>query len=108
MRRFLIFSSLILIGFVFFSCKSKAQTSVQSNIDPIDKYLDSLRTVFIGKDFYNLVFTDSLNNTFDLNSLKGNVVAINIWTFGCKPCFEEMPKLNLLVEKYKKDPVRFI
>jgi thiol-disulfide isomerase/thioredoxin len=70
-----------------------------SNID-IHTYYDSIRTEMVGKELSNIVFTDSLENQFDLESLKGKVVAINIWAFGCKPCIDEMPDLNELVEKY--------
>jgi thiol-disulfide isomerase/thioredoxin len=73
----------------------------------IDAYYDSLRTEMIGKELPNVVFTDSLGNNFDLHSLKGKMVAINIWGFGCKPCIEEMPKLNELVNQYGKS-VKFI
>lgn len=100
--------SLILIGVIIFSFKNKNRTEVNVNVDPIERYMDSLRTAMIGKEFSNLLFTDTADNKFDLQSLRGNIVAINIWAFGCKPCITEIPELNMLVDKYKDKPVKFI
>lgn len=108
MKSFMIFINIILAGILIFSCKNHSQNNLQVTNDPIDLYFDSLRSAMLGKEFGNLVFTDSLNQQFDLKSLKGNVVAINIWAFGCKPCMEEMPKLNQLVNKYENQPVKFL
>lgn len=44
----------------------------------------------------------------DNNSLLGRYTVINFWFVGCKPCIEEMPMLNKLVEKYAKDSVLFL
>jgi len=100
--------SFILIGLIIFSFENKNQTEVNVSVDPIDKYIDSLRTAMIGKEFGNLLFTDTADNKFDLQSLRGNIVAINIWAYGCKPCITEIPELNMLVDKYKDKPVKFI
>ena len=43
-----------------------------------------------------------------LSSLKGKIVVLNFWFPQCQPCVMEMPELNKLVEKYKKDGVVFI
>ena len=77
-----------------------------SNIN-LDEYYDSLRTSMVGKELPNIIFTDSLGNSFDLNSLKGKMVAINVWAFGCKPCISEIPELNKLVDEFQ-DKVKFI
>jgi thiol-disulfide isomerase/thioredoxin len=73
----------------------------------LEIYYSNLRKKRIGKELPNITFRDSLDKTFDLRSLKGKMVAINVWAFGCKPCIAEMPKLNGLVKKYKNS-VRFI
>lgn len=108
MKKVFITLSTILFGILIISCTNNSRNQPQVNIDPIDIYLDSLRTALVGKELGNLTFTDSLNQKFDLRSLRGNIVAINIWAFGCKPCMEEMPKLNKLVDKYKNQPVKFL
>ena len=68
--------------------------------DDLDTYYSNLRKKMIGKELPNITFRDSLGKTFDLRSLKGKLVAINLWAFSCKPCIAEMPKLNELVKKY--------
>ena len=46
--------------------------------------------------------------TFALKDLKGKVVVLNFWATWCPPCEDEIPKLNRLVEEYKKRDVVFI
>lgn len=41
--------------------------------------------------------------TISLSELTGSVIVMNFWFMGCKPCIEEMPLLNDLVEKYQND-----
>lgn len=52
--------------------------------------------------------TDLEGNTFTLNELKGKVVVINFWFVACKPCVQEIPELNELVEQYEKEDVIFL
>jgi thiol-disulfide isomerase/thioredoxin len=42
------------------------------------------------------------------NDYLGNIVLINFWADWCKPCIEEFPHENALVEKYKGKPVIII
>jgi len=44
----------------------------------------------------------------NLENLKGKVVVINFWFTRCKPCLEEMPLLNNVVAKYKKENILFL
>ncbi|SEE30249.1 Peroxiredoxin [Tenacibaculum sp. MAR_2010_89] len=40
---------------------------------------------------------------YTLNDLKGKKVVLNFWFISCKPCVDEMPSLNKLIEKYKNN-----
>jgi thiol-disulfide isomerase/thioredoxin len=40
---------------------------------------------------------------FSTNSLHGKIVIIKFWFLRCAPCLEEIPELNRLAEKYKKN-----
>ena len=42
------------------------------------------------------------------DSLKDKVVVINVWASWCKPCLDEIPDLNELVEEYKSEDIVFI
>ncbi|NBP68300.1 MAG: TlpA family protein disulfide reductase [Cytophagia bacterium] len=44
----------------------------------------------------------------DNSTLLGKYTVINFWFIGCKPCIEEIPMLNKLVEKYAKDSIQFL
>jgi len=41
--------------------------------------------------------------TLSSTELKGKILVINFWYIGCAPCRAEIPGLNMLAEKYKKD-----
>lgn len=43
-----------------------------------------------------------------LPNLKGQVVVINFWNTGCKPCIAEMPALNEIEQMYKSKNVTFL
>lgn len=61
----------------------------------------------VGKtfDYQNLI--DVNDNQFDVKSLMGKPTLINAWFIECRPCVEEMPALNELMERYK-DKVNFV
>lgn len=44
---------------------------------------------------------DINGNKIDLDKLKGKTIVLNFFFIGCKPCREEMPALNMLVDYYK-------
>jgi len=46
---------------------------------------------------------DMDGKSFELSELKGKVVVINFWFVNCKPCVDEMPGLNKIVEKFKNN-----
>ena len=41
--------------------------------------------------------------TLRLSSLRGKIVLLDFWAVGCPPCRIEMPQLQRLYEKYRKD-----
>jgi peroxiredoxin len=55
---------------------------------------------------FNAVSMDG--KTFDLNDLKGQVVAIAFWSTRCAICHAEIPKLNQLVAANKGKNVVFL
>ncbi|HXH70750.1 MAG TPA: TlpA disulfide reductase family protein [Pyrinomonadaceae bacterium] len=51
----------------------------------------------------------SMNGTeYNLEKMRGQIVAINLWGTFCPPCITEMPELNSLVKKYKDKNVVFL
>ena len=47
-------------------------------------------------------------NLINLQDYKGQIVLLNFWFVGCKPCIMEMPELNEIVEDYKSQGVNFL
>ena len=56
--------------------------------------------------FYEVSTID--HEKFNSDSLKGKVLFLNFWFTKCKACIEEMPYLNRLVSKYKKENILFL
>ncbi len=52
--------------------------------------------------------TDINGNKYSLKSLKGKIIVMNFWFVECKPCVQEIPDLNKLVEDYKNEDVVFL
>ena len=44
----------------------------------------------------------------DIVNLEDKVIVINFWNLKCKPCIEEIPILNTLVNDFNNEPVIFI
>lgn len=79
----------------------------QSPLEDPYKHYSDLKKKYSKENLPNLKFINQNGDKFDLASLKGKVVVINYWAFSCKPCIEEMPVLNQLVDKYS-DSVKFL
>ena len=80
---------------------SLLDSSYKANAQVFIKRLKIRSSLLPGTLFPSMVLTDTLNQAFDISSLKGKIVFIDIWASNCRPCREEMPQLIKLYEKYK-------
>lgn len=46
--------------------------------------------------------------TVNLQDYKGQIVLLNFWFVGCKPCIMEMPELNDIVADFESEGVNFL
>ena len=67
-----------------------------------DTYPEYRHFMMEGKEFPDFNLTDLEGKTYSKEELKGKTLIIKTWFIACKPCIEEMPQLNQLVEKYKE------
>ena len=58
------------------------------------------------KQYDSLLFLDTKNQKLDLNSFRGNLIILNFWATWCKPCKEEMPSLDILLNESKLDNLK--
>ncbi|MBK9981282.1 MAG: TlpA family protein disulfide reductase [Saprospiraceae bacterium] len=103
-----------------YSCQKsivKYETAIKSCV-PVEKIIKQGS----GTMAYRIVPTDCILGAqlpaFEEKSMDGKMINrdyfagkvsfINFWHIGCRPCEEEMPLLNQLVEKYKDQPVNFL
>ncbi|MCW4468847.1 thioredoxin-like domain-containing protein [Flavobacterium sp. MFBS3-15] len=52
--------------------------------------------------------TDMSGKPFDIASLKGKYVAIDVWATWCVPCRDQSPKFEKFAIKYKNEPIQFV
>jgi thiol-disulfide isomerase/thioredoxin len=57
---------------------------------------------------YSMKLIDSEGREFDMESLRGKVIFLNIWASWCPPCLAEMPGINNLYNQMDKNKVAFI
>lgn len=48
------------------------------------------------------------NNNINLKDYEGQLVLLNFWFVGCKPCIMEMPELNEIVADYSAKGITFL
>lgn len=74
-----------------------------------DTYPEYKHFMMEGKAFPDFNLTDLQGNTYSKEALEGKTLAVKTWFLRCKPCIEEMPQLNALVEEYSdRDDVVFL
>ncbi|KXJ54115.1 TlpA disulfide reductase family protein [Thalassospira sp.] len=56
----------------------------------------------------DLAFVDENGNEVAFNSLKGQVVLVNLWATWCVPCVKEMPELDQLAVEMADKPFRVL
>ncbi|GAB3218172.1 TlpA family protein disulfide reductase [Algoriphagus aestuariicola] len=62
-----------------------------------------------GAPFPEFDFTDLVGNHYTSQNTQGKTLVLKTWFIACKPCLEEIPKLNELVGKYSnQDDLMFI
>lgn len=82
--------------------------------DALDKY--EQKEYLIGKplheEFANTVLTDTANNPLlfgeMLESYKGNIVYMEVWSLSCGPCLRSMPTARMLEKEMGNLPVKFV
>lgn len=54
------------------------------------------------------LFEDKHMEPFTLGSFHGKVTILNLWSVSCRPCIIEMPSLNKLKHKFKREKLAII
>lgn len=111
------FFSIIAIAAAICSCggqnkqKSVAEDSQVAPLDSTEiKYAPAIP---VGSLAPALVAPDTLGQSLDLNSLKGNYVVMDFWATWCPDCRHELPEFKAIYNDYKEKsingaPVKFL
>ncbi len=70
--------------------------------------IDAFKNHLAGKPLPAFRFTDTGGKNWNSEDLKGQVVVVNCWFTACKPCIQEMPRLNELVKQNEGKSIVFI
>lgn len=84
------------------------RTATEEELNMMMAATNQTDSIDMGATAQPFTATDLEGTTFTLDELKGKVVVINFWFVACKPCVEEIPELNELVEKYEEKDVVFL
>ena len=75
---------------------------------PIPHFPDMENLPNFGKIDYNWEFFTLSGKSVKTTDFKGKVIFINFWATWCRPCVIEMPGLQILYDKLKKENVEFL
>lgn len=67
----------------------------------VDSYREYKNYLMEGTELPDFELTDLKGNIYNKEMLEGKTLALKTWFINCKPCIEEMPRLNALVESYE-------
>lgn len=93
------------IFFVIFNADAQQPTKEQiKQVEDAKKEVKSMK----GKVFpeFNLVTLDG--EKISTENTKGKILLFNFWFTRCRPCIEEIPELNEMVEEFERDDILFI
>ena len=82
---------------------NKAANTAHKGEKEFQAYLDRKKAQFKGESVPNISVETIDGKTYNLAQMDGKIVLLNFWFAACKPCITEIPSLNELQSKYKKD-----
>lgn len=97
-----LFDTTVLIAF------NKNSDKITKQHQKLFEEISSYNSKQSGKTYADFEFYDFNSIHYKISDFKGKILVLNYWFIACKPCREEIPDLNALVEKYKNKNVVFI
>jgi thiol-disulfide isomerase/thioredoxin len=90
----------------------KLENSIDNEIGRTIKYKAQTEYRYYkmeGQPLPKLDFVDLEGNRYDKETTDGKILVLKCWFIRCRPCIEEMPRLNKLVKEYKyRDDILFV
>ena len=74
----------------------------------LEAKLDAFKKSLVNTPLKDFHLTDLNDKKWKLDNCKGKIAVINFWFTACKPCIQEIPHLNKLVEENKNSDIIFL
>jgi thiol-disulfide isomerase/thioredoxin len=82
--------------------------SNDKGINRIKEKYDKIKTLKKGSPSPSFNYPDSSGKNISLESLKGQLVYVDVWATWCGPCKAQIPFLKQLEEKYREEDIAFV
>jgi thiol-disulfide isomerase/thioredoxin len=82
--------------------------SNDKGINRIKEKYDRIKTLKKGSPSPSFNYPDSSGKNISLESLKGQLVYVDVWATWCGPCKAQIPFLKQLEEKYREEDIAFV
>jgi thiol-disulfide isomerase/thioredoxin len=76
--------------------------------DRIKEKYDRINNLKKGSPSPSFNYPDTSGENISLESLKGNLVYVDVWATWCGPCKAQIPFLKQLEEKYREEDIAFV
>lgn len=93
----LVYKISVILFVVLASCKGKGNSNDEPIIlNQVESELDKIK------------LTDLDSKPFDLKQYQGKTIFMNFWATWCKPCLQEMPSIQRMMEKLNGENIVFL
>jgi peroxiredoxin len=88
--------------------KHSAQELIDMQKQMEAHYSHMPQAIKVGEVFEDFALEDIHGKIWKLSSLADKIIVLNFWFTGCAPCIQEIPELNALFDRFKRDDVVFL
>ncbi len=68
----------------------------------------SVKNIAYHEADFSMKLVNADGQKFDMKTLRGKVIFLNIWASWCPPCLAEMPGINKLFKQVDRDKIAFV
>ncbi|MDB5230780.1 MAG: thioredoxin-like protein YneN [Chitinophagaceae bacterium] len=92
--------------YMYYSILSQQELAAAANKQLVKE--TKYRNTFIGKAAPDFKVTDIMGKEYSIRNMQGKIIVLNFWFTGCRPCKNEMPSLNKMVDSNQREDIIFL